>query len=133
MVTTWNNLTGRAEAAPDVLHYMVSRRKKAKWERLGRNAGNGFASPAVQLTDEDYKHLDAIHEELQIASDNFALNSELAEKLQREFARRTNRILPPMILAAAMISRRKAGALATLKPKPDDQDLRFTDIDQVAD
>ncbi len=36
------------------------------------------------------------------------------------------------MLASAMIGRRKAGALATLRPKSDDQDLGFTDIDQVA-
>ncbi len=37
-----------------------------------------------------------------------------------------------MILAAEMINRRKAGALATLKPKSDDQDLGFSDINEVA-
>ncbi len=132
LVGMFNNLTGRTESGPDVLHYMVTRRKKGEWERLGRGAGNGFSPPTIQFSAEEYKHLDAIHEELQIASDNFALNSELADKLQQEFARRTNRIVPPMILAAAMITRRKAGALATLKPKADDQHLGFRDIDQVA-
>jgi hypothetical protein len=37
-----------------------------------------------------------------------------------------------MILAAAMIHRRKIGALATLRPKSDHADLGFSDIDQVA-
>jgi hypothetical protein len=37
-----------------------------------------------------------------------------------------------MILAAAIIHRRKIGALATLKPKPDDGDLGFSDIDKIA-
>jgi hypothetical protein len=131
LVESWNNLTGRSEAAPDVLHYMVTRRKKGKWERLGRSAGNGFTRPTVELSDEELKHLDAIHEELQIASDNFALNADLAQKLQQEFARRAGRIIPALILAAAMINRRKAGALATLKPKSDEQDLGFSDIGQV--
>jgi hypothetical protein len=132
LVNMFNNLTGRAESPPDVLHYMITKRKKGKWERLGRSPGNGFAPPMVPLTDKELKELDAIHEDMQIASDNFALNVELADKLQQEFARRTNRIVPPMILAAAMIRRRKAGALATLKPKSLDQDLGFKDIDQVA-
>jgi hypothetical protein len=132
LVDNWNNLTGRAEAPADVLHYMISRRKKANWERLGRDAGRDFALQKLVLTKEEFKHLDTIHEELQIASDNFALNPDLAEKLQREFARRTGRVLPPMMLAAAMISRRKAGALATLKPSRDDQDLGFSDIDEAA-
>jgi hypothetical protein len=132
LVGAWNNFTGRAESAPDVLHYMVTKRKKGKWERLGQGAGDGFTPTSVQFTEEEYKHLDAIHEDLQIASDNFALNAELANKLHEEFARRTNRIVPPTILAAAMIRRRKAGALATLKPKAHDQDLGFRDIDEVA-
>jgi len=131
LVESWNSLTGRSESPPDVLHYMITRRKKGKWEKLGRDAGNGFTRPTVALNEDELKHLDAIHEELQIASDNFALNADLAQKLQQEFARRAGRIIPAMILAAAMINRRKAGALATLKPKSDDQDLGFSDIGQV--
>ncbi len=136
-VNTWNNLSGRDDTGPDLLHYMISRRKDNKgarkgWEKLGRDAGGEFKRPQVDLTAEELAHLDAIHEEFQIASDNYALNSELAKKLQDEFARRANRIVPAMILAAAMISRRKAGTLATLRPKATDQDLGFSDIDQVA-
>jgi len=37
-----------------------------------------------------------------------------------------------MILAATMINRRKAGALATLKPKADNMDIGFSDINEVA-
>lgn len=132
LVENWNNLTGRKEGAPDVLHFMITRRKKGEWEKLGRNAGKDFSRPTVEFSEEELKHLDAIHEEFQIASDNFALDAKLAEKLQKEFARRAGRIVPPMILAAAMINRRKAGALATLKPKSDDQDLGFSDINEVA-
>jgi hypothetical protein len=51
--------------------------------------------------------------------------------LQKEFAKRTGRIIPHMILAAEMITRRKSGNLATLKPKAGDQDIGFTDIGQV--
>jgi hypothetical protein len=132
LVVTWNSLTGRTEAAPDVLHFMISKRKQGKWERLGREGRTQSAGLPFAFTDADLKHLDAIHEELQIASDNFALNSDAAKKLQEEFARRTGRVVPPMILAARMIHRRKIGALATLKPKSDEQDLGFSDIDQVA-
>jgi hypothetical protein len=132
LVSAWNDLTGRNEAAPDVLHFMITRRKKGKWERLGRDAGGEFQRPQETFTDDDIKHLDAIHEELQIASDTYALNADAAKRLQEEFARRAGRIIPPMILAAAMINRRKAGSLATLKPKSGDQDLGFSDIDEVA-
>lgn len=132
LVNSWNNLTGRNESAPDVLHYMVTRRKDGKWEKLGRDAGGGFTRTRLEFSDEELAHLDAIHEELQIASDNFALNADLAMKLQQEFGKRAGRIVPSMILAAEMINRRKAGSLATLKPKAKDQDLGFSDINEVA-
>jgi len=132
LVSAWNQLTGRSEAAPDVLHFMITRRKKGKWERLGRDAAGEFQRPHEAFTDEENEHLDAIHEELQIASDTYALNADAAKRLQDEFARRTSRVIPPMILAAAMIRRRKDGFLATLKPKCDVQDLGFSDIDEVA-
>jgi len=100
---------------------------------LGRDAGGSFTTPEILLSEEDLKHLDAIHEEFQIASDKYALDGELAKRLQGEFARRSNQIVPAMILAAAMVRRRKAGALATLRPKTDDSDLGFSDIDKVAE
>ena len=132
LVSTWNSMTGRSESPPDVLHYMITRRKKKQWERLGRGAGKDFTPVMISFAKEQLAHLDAIHEELQIASDNYVLDSDAANRLQREFARRTGQIVPSMILAAAMINRRKAGALATLKPKSTDQDIRFSDIDEVA-
>lgn len=132
LVATWNGFTGRNEAAPDVLHYMVNKRKNGQWERLGRTAGSGSAPQRLTFSAEELTQFDAIHEELQIASDNYALNPEAANKLQAEFARRTGRIVPAMILAAAMVYRRKNGNLTTLRPKSDEQDLGFSDIDQVA-
>ena len=131
LVATWSELTGRNEASADVLHYMITRRKDGDWEKLGRDAGQDFSRTVIELSAEEFKHLDAIHEELQIASDNFALNTDLAQKLQQEFAKRAKRIVPAMVLAAAMINRRKAGVLATLRPKSDSSDLGFSDIGSV--
>ena len=111
---------------------MVNKRKNGQWERLGRTAGNGFAPQRLTFSPEELSQLDVIHEELQIASDNYALNPEASKKLQEEFARRTGRIVPGIILAAAMVYRRKNGNLTRLRPKPDEQDLGFSDIDQVA-
>ena len=132
LVSTWNSLTGRNELPPDVLHYMITKRKDGLWERLGRDAGKDFTPVAISFTKEEFGHLDAIHEEFQIASDNYALNSDAADRLQKEFARRSGRIIPAMILAAAMIGRRKAGALATLKPKSSDEGVPFADLDEAA-
>src|SRR5438067_9238452 len=60
LVSAWNQLTGRNETTSDVLHYMITRRKKGKWERLGRDAGGDFQRPHAAFTEEEIAHLDAI-------------------------------------------------------------------------
>lgn len=131
LVDQFNALTGRGDAVEDVLHYMFTRRKKKQWEKLGRVKPPEEAYEAVKLDAEHWPHIDVIYEELQIASDNFAFDEELSKKFAQEFARRTGKVLPPMLLAAAVISRRKAAGLKTLKPKRAGDDLGFGDIDQV--
>ena len=106
--------------------------ERAQWTGLGKagsDAGGDFKSEKLDLSEGQFKILDLIYEDFQVASDNYALDAELARRLQDEFARRTGRIVPPMILAAAMIRRRKDGVLATLRPKAQDSDLGFRDID----
>jgi hypothetical protein len=132
LVSQFNALTGRDDSIEDVVHYMFTRRKKKQWEKLGRVQSPEEAYEAVKLDAEHWPHIDAIYEELQIASDNFAFDDELATKFAKEFAKRTGKIIPPMVLAAAVIARRKSAGLKTLKPKRDDDDLGFADIDQVA-
>ena len=127
-VATWNRLSGRTDSASELLRYMMNRRKNKKWETLGRDTVKA-STLGIEFSDEDYAHLDKIHEQLQVASDNYAVNPESAKRLQEEFARRAGRVVPQEILAAVMMNRRKAGKLATLKPKGDD--IGFSDINQV--
>lgn len=132
---TWNNLTGRQDSAADVLHYIFTQRKQGLWVKLGRKPKSKYTPTntiACRFTDDDWKHLDALYEELQIPSDNFALDDELGQKLTDQFAQRTGKIVPTLVLCAAMITRRKGGTLTTLRPKKDDADLGFGDIDEVA-
>lgn len=131
LVLQFNALTGRSDSVEDVVHYMFTRRKKAQWEKLGHVKPPEEAYEAVKLDSDHWPHVDAIYEELQIASDNFAFDDEMSKKFSQEFAKRTGKVIPPMVLAAAVISRRKKAGLKTLKPKRDDGDLGFGDIDQV--
>ncbi|MDC0936195.1 hypothetical protein OAS39_07895 [Pirellulales bacterium] len=129
---TFNGLTGRSDTAPEILHYMITRRKKSNWVKLGRQKQADLEqSPSYQFTKDDWRHIDAIYEEFQIPSDNFSLDPELSKKLQDEFARRSGRIIPALVISAAMVTRRKAGKLATLKPKTTERDLGFADIDEL--
>jgi len=130
---TFNSLTGRSDIGPELLHYMMTRRKKKQWVKLGRKkTSDKQETPSHLFTKDDWRHIDAIYEEFQIPSDNFSLDADLSKKLQDEFARRSGRIVPAMVISAAMVTRRKAGKLTTLKPKASDDDLAFRDIDEVA-
>lgn len=130
---TWNGLTGRSDTSPELLHYMITRRKKKSWVKLGRKkTGDKQQTPSHLFTQDDWEHIDAIYEEFQIPSDNFSLDPDLSKKLQDEFARRSGKIIPAMVISAAMVTRRKAGKLTTLKPKSGEDDLGFQDIDEVA-
>lgn len=129
---SWNGVTGRQDNASEVLHYIFTQRKQAKWPKLGRRrVQNPSAAVSSRFIKKDWKYLDAIYEEFQIPSDKYALDEELGQKLQKEFARRSGRIVPTTLLCAAMIHRRKVGSLTTLRPKVTDEDLGFSDIDEA--
>ncbi len=134
-VQTWNNLTGRQDSPSDLLHYIFTKRKKGKWIKLGRSPKSQYTPStniACRFGEGDWKQLDEIYEEFQVASDNFALDDELGQKLADEFAQRTGKIVPTLVLCAVMIRRRKDGVLTTLRPKKDDGDLGFGDINEIA-
>lgn len=128
----WNALSGRSDEPQEVLHYMITRRKKKEWVRLGHSKPAGAGETGYVLSEEEWEVLDLLYEEFQISSDSFALDVELAKKLQDAFAKRVGKIVPMLILSAAMIRRRKAGKLTTLRPKKSQDDLGFGDIDQLA-
>lgn len=127
LVSTFNAMTDRSDSPEDVLHYMVTLRKLKQWELLGKGS-TPPASFADRFDADDLEAIDAIYEELQIASDNFAFDDELSKKFAREFARRRGRVIPALELAAAVVTRRKGAKLKTLKPKPSEGDLGFNDI-----
>jgi hypothetical protein len=131
LVDDFNALTDRNDSKEDVLHYMMTRRKKQEWPKLGHGKQLDEVHNAVKLVAEDWPHVDAIYEELQIASDNFACDEQLSKKFAHEFAKRTGKVVPPMNLAASVICRRKSKRLATLKPRPTQEDLGFSDIDEI--
>jgi hypothetical protein len=51
---TFNGLTGRTDTAPELLHYMITRRKKSQWVKLGRGKkSDQDQSPSHLFTSED--------------------------------------------------------------------------------
>ena len=133
LVTTFNNLTGRKDSPTDLLHYMVTRRKKSQWVRLGEECLRNSSSQVIELTSDDFIVLDEIYEDLQVGSDKLVFDEEVRDKFTKEFARRTKKIVPALILAATMVRRRKGGSLATLRPdNTATPAIGFQDIDEIA-
>lgn len=129
----WNNLAGRSDSSIELLHYIVTKRKNGQWVRLGEDHQEMPDRQHAALSGEDCMILDEIYEDLQIPSDRLVVDNEASTRFAQEFARRTGKIIPPIILSATMVTRRKNGELTTLKPKNDDgKDLGFKDIDQVS-
>jgi len=136
----WNQATGRNDSKEELLHWMVTRRKRGK-DRPGRLEAIGpehqrLRSPGTSmLSSEQLEVLDQVYQDLRVASDNFVFDRDLAKDLAREFAERTGEGFSATALVAALIARRKDGFLGRLGPDGgpgEERDIGFGDIDQVA-
>lgn len=129
-VAIWNEATSRDDSPEEVLHWLVTRRKRpdgrpGRLEAIGGDHKKLQSPGAEILTEEQWEVLDAIYVEMGVGSDNFVFDPELKRRLVREFLRRTRVHVPATKLIAALIARRKGGFLARI------DDLGFRDIDQV--
>ena len=116
LVSNWNGFTGRNESAPG--RSSLHGDQTQEWE-MGTPRPHHVRYPCTSAADVFTRRAGAARRHprrVADPSDNYALNPELAEKLKNEFARRTDRIVPGTILAAAMIYRRKIGNLARTRP-----------------
>src|SRR5262249_13308279 len=117
------------------LHYIVSRRKKGKWETFNGDHEPQPPLPQGIASDDEWACLveayDAVLAAQGLGSDNVAYDDDLADCLSQTFAELTGRIIPGRVLFAAIMNRRKRGEWPTL-PKEKEGGLGFNDIDQVA-
>ena len=139
LVEEWCQLTGRVETVDEVARYMINRRKNHDWPTLGNDH---LPSPEhEELTAEHSDILVQIYvEEVLVfgrGSDILASDEQIRDLVSREFAARTNRIIPGLRLAAILEAMRKAGLLPVLADIPDDQmrvhedGVAFSDMDQA--
>lgn len=133
----WVGFSGRDDSADDLLHYIYCQQKAGKRCKYGKwptfDGAHEKMSDTLQLrlSTDDCNELGQIYVNLQIGSDNLLFQVDVSERIAKEFARRTGKIVPPMILAGAVITRRKNGDLPTLRPKSNDDSLDFGDIDEI--
>ncbi len=132
---SWNEATGRSDTPEEVLHYIMTRRKRPKGRR-GRWApfGDEYKRLAVPepdiLTPEHWEVVDALYVEMGVAADNFLVDRDLRRELLRRFVSRSGAHVPELLFAAALIARRKGGFLP--KTETGESDMGFGDIGEVA-
>lgn len=124
----WNTLTGRDDEPGEILHYMIAQRKQKKWPRLGKNHEKLASVPADVLSVKEWTLLRQAYSELDTGSDNYAFDAQLRAELEKRFARNAKRIVPSIILCAAIEAKRKRG----LWVKIGGEDEPFADMDAVA-
>ncbi|USN99237.1 MAG: hypothetical protein H6810_00725 [Phycisphaeraceae bacterium] len=130
---TWNEGTGRTDSPEEVLHYMVTLRKKGRWERFD---GRHLPSPSVNdlLSVEEWALIDTVYREGGVASDNFAFDLDTLDRIEGALLREFGHTVSRSLLCAAIIERRKSGLLPrTDRPMSDDPDkgIGFSDIDDI--
>lgn len=111
-----------------ILRYILNRRKKADWPRLGPQARK-FKSVKELLTDSDLAALGQIYVEMDETSDELLLRPKAQRELARRFTALTGKQVPADLLIAAIFAKRKRGEWVKLRePAP----AAFADIDEVA-
>jgi hypothetical protein len=123
----WNMLTDRADGPGELLHYMVTRRKKAEWPRLGNNHKKIETVPQDLLTVEELEALRTVYLALGKGSDNYAFNAGLRNEMENRFAAAAGRRVSSVLLMGTIEARRKRGLWVKIGGEEP-----FSDIDAVA-
>jgi hypothetical protein len=134
----WNRLSGRSDSWEDVIHYIITRRKNKQWVTFGTDADyDKLAEPNWNLFSEsDWTALEQAYREvlmpIDLGSDNLTYSRCLAAALARRFAAFAGRSVQSCVLMSLVMSKRKRGEWVRLRPPAENDDLGFSDIDQVA-
>ncbi len=129
LADTFNGLTERSDDPDDLLHLMITRRKKGRWPTLGSGHKKLHAIPSDMFSDGEWSLIDSIYVDIGVGSDHYAYDVELRKEFTQRFSTSTGRLVPDRVLCAAIEQRRKDGLLPRLTNKPPEA---FGDMDAVA-
>ena len=132
-VASWNELSSRSDSADEVMHYIITRRKRSKWVRFEGAHKRLDSMPKDFLSDAHWLALREAYTTVLVSrglgSDNIRFDAVLATELANEFKKLSGRTLPSSLLLAAIEAKRKRGEWLKLK---DSKGIGFSDIDEVA-
>lgn len=120
LAAEWNELTGRSDAAGEILRYMRTQRKNGLWVRL--EGDHETKPPQPFFSAEETECLVAIYQvnvaDRHTGSDGIAYDEPTANLIAREFAGITGRIVPAHHLVAKLTALRKRGLLPKVGVQP---------------
>lgn len=113
ITAAFHRLTGHDEEAPELLRYMINRRKNQDWPRLGDRARR-FPPAMQELLDGEIGVLAGIYESIKVPLDEYLLRTDLPRQLANAFTAATQRFVSAATLVAALMAHRKRGLLPCL-------------------
>ena len=131
IAATFHLVSGR-NIEPEKLHrYMINRRKKKDWPKLGREYVR-FESPKKYLCQDDYSALRICYADIGVSIDEYLFRPELVSLLEKKFAAIADKVIGGQSLIAAMMTERKSGNWSGSEDQaPMSKQKPFSDIEEV--
>lgn len=134
----WNGATDRADSPEELLHYIMTRRKRARgqpgrWEPFGDDYKPLKSPPPDVLSEEQWAIVDQMYAEKDVSADSLLVDATARKEFLLEFVARSGEHVPDLLFVAAIIARRKGGLLPKTGSagSEDGADIGFGDIDMV--
>jgi len=121
----FNAICSRNDPAPDLVRYMLNRRKNSDWPKLGARAKK-FESVLRLFSPYQLTALESIYLDLDIPSDDFLFRPGMMQEIAIRFERLTKTKVSASDLVAVIVAKRKRGDWVRIREE-------FADIDQAAD
>jgi hypothetical protein len=136
-MTEWRSLTGRTDAAGEIVHYMRNQRQQALWVTLGDKALP--APPLAKFTADESEILVELFKKYVTAAGEGSgvldQEPEIAQNIANEFAAITGRVVAANDVTAKLTALRRRGTFPkvgrTVSHASPAAELGFTDIDET--
>lgn len=134
----WNEATDRSDSSEEILHYIMTRRKRphgrpGRWEPFGDGYKPLRCPESDVLSKAHWAIVNQLYVEIGISADSLLVDAAARQDFLKRFVARTGEHVPDLLFVAAIVARRKGGLLpkTSRAGAEGDEDIGFGDIDMV--
>lgn len=129
----WNEATDRSDSPEEILHYIMTKRKKGLWFRFDGDHSRLKSPEPDVLSKEQWEVVDELYVEIGISADALLVDASARTAFLKRLAAKTGEHISDLLFVAALVARRKGGMLPKTGGGPDGggDDIGFRDIDKV--